>query len=70
MMIRTDRYGVTVLKGEVTQAPSLQTRVRSVLEGYGVRSPRIESRACALVKAHPSLRAEDAVDYVIHRLGR
>ena len=68
MKVHTNRYGITVLKGEVAQAPTLQTRVRSVLADYGVRSPRIEARACELVEAHPALKAQDAVDYAIHTL--
>lgn len=68
MHVRTDRFGNTVLHGAVSQAPTLESRVTRVLSTYGVKSQRLHTSACELVRAHPSLTAEQAVDYVVSKL--
>lgn len=68
MHVNTNRYGQTVLHGHIAQAPTLESRVTKVLATYGLTSPRVHARAVALVTAHPSLTAQQAVDFVINNL--
>lgn len=71
MYARTDRYGMTVLHGDITQVQTLDTRVSQALAAYGVSSTGhgpLHTRACELVKAHPSLSAQQAVDYVLSKV--
>lgn len=70
MHVRTDKYGTTTITGApVAQAPTLESRVTKAMEEeYAIRSPRVHAQACALVKAHPSLTARQAVAFVVDSL--
>lgn len=69
MRVRTNKYGETTISHAPVTQVSLSERVNGVLADYGVRTNgRLFTRACALVEAHPSLTAQQAVDYVISRL--
>lgn len=68
MQVRTNRYGMTILKGDIAQVSSLETRVTKVLATYGMRSPRVHARACELVRSYPELTAVQAVEVAIARL--
>lgn len=64
----TTRHGVTVIKGDVAQVPTLPSRVRDALATHGIQSPLLAAQAVCLVQDNPSLTAKQAVAYVVSKV--
>lgn len=70
MHVRTNRHGMTILTGDITQVQTLETRVTKALAEYGLSSKRgpLHARTCELVRTHPRLTAEQAAAYVVSKV--
>lgn len=72
MNARTNKFGQTILKGNVSQAPTLPIRCKqqaASVQGLPKRlRPMVAAEAVALVQEYPQLTAKQAVGYVVSRL--
>lgn len=68
-MMKHDRYGrMTITREPVSQAPTLQSRMRDAFARQGVSNGHLEMQACDLVRKHPMLTAAQACEVILDRL--